>query len=82
VTKQFDSKLEELMRQGRLTKQQLLDAWPDVIHEHYGRHKINSERGLQASLWRRLWPLLPKNRHVLIEPTIRVAGRRNGPLPT
>ena len=66
------------MKQRRLIKSQIVQAWTECIDEDYCNQRINSERSLQAALWSHLNQLLSKNRRLFLEPGITIRTQ-NGP---
>jgi hypothetical protein len=53
-------------------RDQVTEAWTQAIESDFHRQRINSERGLQASLWSKLNEILPPDtRRLFIEPTLR-----------
>lgn len=64
------------MKQRRLIKSQIIDAWKHSIDIDYQPRRITSEPALQASLWRHLNNQLQENRRVFTEPTLSVDGRK------
>ncbi|MCA8995768.1 MAG: hypothetical protein KDA80_02255 [Planctomycetaceae bacterium] len=54
-------------------RNQLKSVWSGRVRHDYGKHRINSERSLQASLWAGLWQEFEnagweKQRRILVEP--------------
>ena len=63
------------MNKRPLIKKLLLAAWLDTIEKDYMSGKINSEHGLQAVFYARLRELLPNDRGILVEPSLKVDGQ-------
>ena len=63
------------VKQRRLLKSQIVEAWVHSIETDYRAKRIASERSLQASFWSVLNQIFEKNRRVFIEPTLFVHGR-------
>ena len=53
----------------------LWEAWQDVIFEDYMSGRINSEHGLQAVYYARIRNLLPDDRGIMVEPSLKVNGQ-------
>lgn len=53
----------------------LWQVWQDVIFDDYMSGRINSEHGLQAVLYARLRNLLPDDRGIMVEPSLKVNGQ-------
>lgn len=62
------------MNKRPLIKKRLLEAWCDTIEKEYMVGRINSEHGLQAVFYARLRQLLPNDRGILVEPSLKVGG--------
>lgn len=63
------------MNKRPLIKKRLLAAWIDTIEKDYMSGKINSEHGLQAVFYAHLRELLPNDRGILVEPSLKVDGQ-------
>ena len=63
------------MNKRRYIKNRLLEAWCDTIELDYMAGRVNSEHGLQALYYCRLRESLPKDRGILVEPSLNINGQ-------